>query len=100
MHAAAQGLELLADALPTSSRSSSVGDVGLEAVVGDEAFALAALPTETATKCPVGVYVAGPSCDFDNVAGLAGQGTLYEGRPIAAPDPDAMTAMSTTLIHA
>jgi len=64
------------------------------------AGAIAALPAETSTKCPVGCFVASPSCDFDAGGGLAAQGTLYDGRPVAASDPSAITATSTTLIHA
>lgn len=65
-----------------------------------EALALSALPAEVATKCPVGIYVAGPSTDFDNVAGLDSYGTYYDGRVAQASDPAAMTATSTTLISA
>ena len=65
-----------------------------------EALALAALPAETATKCPVGIFVAGPLTDFDDVGGLGAQGTYYDGRVAQASDPAAMTATSTTLISA
>ena len=39
-------------------------DAGTNAT--SEALAIAALPAETATKCPFGVYVAGVSTDFDD----------------------------------
>lgn len=46
-----------------------------------ETVAIAALPAIDATKCVVGVYVAGPSTDFNGAAGLDAQGTLYNGWP-------------------
>ena len=64
------------------------------------AAALAALPAEVDTKATVAVYVAGPSTDFDAVGGLSGQGDLYDGRATSVSDPAAITAESTTLIHA
>lgn len=49
------------------------------------ANALKALPALTETKSIIGVYVAGPSTDFDAVGGLAAQGTVYNGIPAGAP---------------
>jgi hypothetical protein len=43
------------------------------------AAAHAALPAVDDDKCQIGEYVAGNSCDFDGVAGLAAQGTIYNG---------------------
>ncbi len=43
------------------------------------AAALAALPTIDPTKAVIGIYVASPSCDFNGAAGLAAQGTIYNG---------------------
>ena len=46
-----------------------------------EVAAIVALPAWDTTKCVVGAYVAGPSTDFNNVAGLAAQGTIVNGWP-------------------
>ena len=45
------------------------------------AAALLALPAFDATKAVIGVYVAGPSTDFNAAGGLAAQGTIYNGLP-------------------
>jgi len=65
-----------------------------------EADAIAALPAETSSKCPVGVFVAGLACDFDAVGGLSAQGTIIDGRPAAAADPAAMTATNPSAMTA
>ncbi|MCI0346684.1 MAG: hypothetical protein L0221_14770, partial [Chloroflexi bacterium] len=68
----------------------------------DEATAIAALPAITATKSVIGVFVAGPSTDFDGAAGLDSFGTFYNGFPAAytmtASDPAALTASATNSI--
>ena len=43
--------------------------------------ALASLGAPDTTKSLIGVFVADPACDFDDVGGLAAQGTLYTGAP-------------------
>ena len=80
--------------------SSGTATIGAGTAAASSALALAALPTETSTKCPVGVYVAGPSTDFDGVAGLAAQGTIIDGRPAALTDTASATSETATLIHA
>lgn len=51
------------------------------------AQALAALPAPAEDQCIVGVYVAGPTTDFDDAGGLAAQGDIYNGiAPGAALD--------------
>jgi len=52
--------------------------------VPTEAQALASLPLPADDQSVAGVYVAGPSCDFDGVAGLEAQGTVYDGIPEGA----------------
>lgn len=49
------------------------------------ALALEGLPALVETKGIVGVYVADPSCDFDDAGGLAAQGTVYDGIPAGVP---------------
>lgn len=61
------------------------------------AAALAALPANVATKVTVGIFVAGPSTDFDNAGGLAAQGTIYEGQTSTVTDLAAATAEAITL---
>jgi|GEM_PF-5085409 len=50
-----------------------------------EALALALLPDLVETKGIIGVFVAGPSCDFDAGGGLAAQGTIHDGIPEGVP---------------
>jgi hypothetical protein len=63
------------------------------------ANAIAALPAITTTKSVIGVYVAGPSTDFNGAGGLAGQGTIYNGFAapyvLTAAAPAAMTATTS-----
>ena len=47
-------------------------------------LALAGLPAPSTTKSVFGVYVAGPSTDFNAGGGLTGQGTVYHGIPPAS----------------
>ncbi len=47
------------------------------------AAAFAALAAVGATKSRVGIYIAGPSTDFNGVAHLLAQGTYYNGVPQA-----------------
>lgn len=49
------------------------------------ADALQALPDLDGTKSVIGVFVADPSCDFDDAGGLAAQGTIYDGIPAGVP---------------
>ena len=49
------------------------------------ALALAALPDPSATLAIWGVFVAGPSTDFNAGGGLAAQGTIYNGIPAGVP---------------
>jgi hypothetical protein len=67
-------------------------------VAASEAAAIAALPAEVSTKCPLGVFVAGPSCDFNGAGGLAAQGTIINGRAAAMADPSAQSSTATTLV--
>jgi len=48
------------------------------------ADAIANLPARAASKCPIGVFVAGNSCDFDHAGGLDAQGDIYNGVPTTA----------------
>jgi hypothetical protein len=50
------------------------------------AAALKALPAVTTTKSVIGVFVADPSCNFDDAGGLAAQGTIYDGVPAGVPN--------------
>lgn len=65
------------------------------------AAAVTALPAVAADKAVMGVYIAGPSTDFNGAAGLAAQGTLVLGVPTSKAQtytaPAAVTA-SVTLI--
>lgn len=68
----------------------------------DAASAAAALTALYATplpagKCPVAVYVAGPSTDFNGVAGLEAQGTLYDWAPEGLSVSEATVESSTLL---
>lgn len=49
------------------------------------ALALQALPDIDETQSVIGVFVADPSCDFNGAAGLAAQGTIYDGIPAGVP---------------
>ena len=51
----------------------------------DEASALLSLPDLDETQSVIGVYIAGPATDFDGAAGLAAQGTVYDGIPAGVP---------------
>jgi hypothetical protein len=64
--------------------SSGTASIGAGSNAASAAAALAALPAFVATKCVVGVYVAGPSCDFNGAAGLEAQGTVHNGTPSGA----------------
>lgn len=59
--------------------SSGTATIGSGTVATSAAAALAALPALDGTKAVAGVYVAGPSTDYD--AALAAQGTIYDGIP-------------------
>lgn len=48
------------------------------------ALALQDLPALDGTKAVIGVFVAGPSCNFVAAGGLAAQGTIYDGIPEGA----------------
>lgn len=79
-----------------SSGTASLGD---GANAASAAAAIAALPAITSTKAVIGCYVAGLSTDFNGVAGLASQGTIYNGHPGEAAI-DALTSASITVIGA
>lgn len=64
--------------------ASGTATLGAGANASTAALALAALPVVTATKSVIGVFVAGPSTDFNNAGGLAAQGTIYNGYPEGA----------------
>lgn len=60
---------------------------GTFAASGDKpsaAGALGDLPDPDSSKGLIGVFVAGPSTDFDDAGGLAAQGTIYDGIPAGA----------------
>lgn len=63
--------------------ASGTATIEAGTVAASAAAAVAALPTVTATKAVIGVFVAGLSTDFDNAGGLAAQGTIYNGWPTA-----------------
>lgn len=65
--------------LDASGVASIVQHTGAD--VASAALAIAALPAIVATKCPVGVYVAGPETDFNGVTGLDSYGDYHEGLP-------------------
>jgi hypothetical protein len=61
-------------------------DAGSDAA--SAALALKALPDLDTTKSILGVFVADPSCDFDDAGGLSAQGTIYDGVPEGVPGFD------------
>lgn len=65
--------------------SAGAASVGEGANASTAALALAALPAQDVTKCIFGVYVAGPSTDFNGAGGLAAQGTIYNNLPTGVP---------------
>lgn len=78
------------DTIPAEYRAYSLqlDAAGAALIVGgaNSASASAAysvLPPPAVGYSRVGVYIAGPSCDFDGVAGLSAQGTIYHGYPIS-----------------
>jgi hypothetical protein len=64
--------------------SSGTASIGAGSNAATAAAALAALPALDGTKSVIGVYVAGPSTDFNGAAGLQAQGTVYNGIPAGA----------------
>ena len=64
--------------------SSGTASIGAGSNASTAALALAALPVVTSTKSVIGVYVAGPSTDFNDAGGLAAQGTIHNGFPEGA----------------
>lgn len=64
--------------------ASGMASIGAGSNASTAALALAALPVVTATKSVIGVFVAGPSTDFNGAGGLAAQGTIYNGFPEGA----------------
>lgn len=81
--------------LSTAGAASIVAQSGADST--SAALAIAALPATDATKCPVAIYVAGPLCDFNGAAGLAAQGTIYDGY-LPRVSPETFTAEAITLI--
>lgn len=65
--------------------AAGAASIAAGANAATEADALAALPDLDGTKAVVGVYVADPECDFNGAAGLAAQGTIYDGIPDGVP---------------
>lgn len=65
--------------------SSGVASIAAGSIQSTEALAVANLPSLDNTKSVLGVYTAGPSTDFDGVAGLAAQGTIVDGVPDGTP---------------
>jgi hypothetical protein len=61
--------------------ASGTATIAAGTAAATEALAIAALPEVTLTKSVIGVYVAGPETDFNGAAGLAAQGTIYDGIP-------------------
>ena len=59
--------------------AAGTATIGSGTVAASAALALAALPAIPATKAVIGVYVAGPSTDYNGAAGLTAQGTLTQG---------------------
>lgn len=52
---------------------------------GSESAALRALPDLAGDAAVIGVFVAGPECDFDDAGGLEAQGKVYDGIPEGVP---------------
>lgn len=65
--------------------SAGAASIGAGANAASANAALAALPALDGTKTVAGVYVAGPSTDFDAGGGLAAQGTIHNGLPEGVP---------------
>lgn len=63
--------------------SSGTATIAAGTNAASSAAAIAALPALAADKSAIGVYVAGPSTDFNGAAGLAAQGTIIYGVPAA-----------------
>jgi hypothetical protein len=59
--------------------ASGTATIETGAVATSAALALQALPVIPTTKSVVGVFVAGPSTNWDAGGGLAAQGTIYNG---------------------
>lgn len=78
--------------------SSGTASIGAGSNAASAVAAIAALPAITSTKAVIGCYVAGLSTDFDGVAGLAAQGTIYNGHPGEAAI-DALTSAAITVVN-
>lgn len=78
--------------------ASGTASVAAGSNASSAALALAALPALDVTKSVIGVYVANPSCDFNGAAGLAAQGTIYDGVPDGVPGMSAAPSI-TTLVN-
>jgi hypothetical protein len=77
--------------------ASGTASIGAGSNAASAALALAALPAHDETKSIIGVYVADPSCDFNGAAGLAAQGTIYDGIPVGVPR-SALAPVTTNLV--
>lgn len=66
--------------------SAGTATIGAGTNSTSAALALTVLPPFVTSKCIMGVYVAGPSTDFNGVAGLAAQGTFHNGVPTGSTD--------------
>lgn len=71
---------------------------GANATSADDA--LKALPDLDKTKSVIGVYVAGPSTDFDAAGGLAAQGTIHNRVPVGVPGVPAGTVIEPATLVA
>lgn len=78
--------------------SSGTASIGAGSNASTAALALKALPALTETKSVIGVFVAGPSTDFDAAGGLAAQGTIYNGVPAGVPNISTVPS-PTTLVN-
>lgn len=65
--------------------SSGAASIASGANATSAELALQALPDLDGTKAVIGVFVAAPSCDFNDAGGLAAQGTVYDGIPSGVP---------------
>lgn len=82
--------------LNTAGASSFDAQEGVDSTSSDDA--IAALPTPDTGKAVVGIYVAGPSTDFNGGAGLIAQGAVYFGAMPRIPS-GTLTAETITLVN-
>lgn len=68
--------------------SLELDDTGTGSIVAgsnaaSETLAYAGLAAPVAGQSRIGVFIAGPSTDFDDAGGLAAQGTIFNGWPLS-----------------